>query len=94
MVLFGWVYIQVTPYRDHADPRGQRRRRDRPFNGAVWVTMPVASVIARNDLLDMVVWSVVALLVQIAVYVAARVIMPGIVSTFPTTARRRRCCSR
>lgn len=85
MVLFGWVYIQVTPYREITLIRDGNVAAAIAFSGAVLgYAMPVASVIAHSvSLLDMVVWSVVALLVQIAVYVAARIIMPGIVSDIP-----------
>ena len=41
MVLFSWVYIQVTPYRDALIRGGSIAAAIAAFSGAVWVTMPI-----------------------------------------------------
>lgn len=78
--IFVAVYVRVTPYSEFALIGAGNVAAAISLGGAVaGFAMPLASVIAHSvGWLDMIVWGIVAMVVQILVYVAARVVMPTI----------------
>ena len=77
---FLWVYMKVTPWDEFRLIGAGNAAAAISLAGAViGFVMPLASVIAHSaGWLDMIVWGVIALLVQVLVYVVARVVVPGL----------------
>jgi putative membrane protein len=78
--IFVAVYVRVTPYSEFALIAAGNVAAAISLGGAViGFAMPLASVIAHSvGWLDMIVWGLVALIVQVLVYVGARAVMPTI----------------
>lgn len=78
--IFVAIYVRVTPYSEFALIGSGNVAAAISLGGAViGFAMPLASVIAHSvGWFDMIVWGIVALVVQILVYVAARMAMPAI----------------
>ena len=74
LVLYTWI----TPYREAAlIPAGNRAAAISMTGAGLGFVVPLASTIAHSlNLLDMVVWGVVAMVVQLAIYGVARVVVP------------------
>ena len=77
-VIFLMVYMRVTPYREWALIRAGNNAAAVSLSGAaLGFILPLASAITHSvSWLDMVVWSVVAMIVQLATYLVARVLKP------------------
>ena len=75
------LYTWVTPYREAALIATGNRAAAITLGGAgLGFVLPLASAIAHSvDLLDMVMWGVVALIVQLLVYALARLLAPQLV---------------
>jgi len=80
VALFLAVYVRVTPYRELALIRAGNTAAAASLSGALLgFVAPLASAVAHSvNLADMAIWGAIALLVQIASYGAARVLLPGI----------------
>jgi putative membrane protein len=79
LLVFCGIYLVVTPYNELALIRDEGKTAPAiSFAGAVLgFTMPMASAISHSvSLVDMVIWSVVAMLVQILTFVMIRVSFP------------------
>lgn len=76
--LFLLIYTAVTPYREWELIRQGNDAAAISLSGAaLGFVLPLASVIVNSlNLLDMVVWSVVAMLVQLGTFFIARLIKP------------------
>lgn len=85
LALFLRVYVTVTPYREFALIREGNLAAAISLAGTiVGFALPVADVIRNSkDLVDLAVWSVVACLVQLLVYLAARLTMPHLAQDIP-----------
>ncbi len=85
VVLYLAIYVRVTPYREFALVREGNAAAAASVSGSLlgFVLPLAAAVIQSVNALDMAVWAVVALLVQIAVYLAVRALMPGVVRHIP-----------
>lgn len=72
------IYTRVTPYREWALIRAGNNAAAVSLSGAgLGFVLPLASTIAHSvSWLDMVVWGVVAMVVQLATYLLARVLKP------------------
>ena len=72
------IYLYVTPYDEIRLIRNNNVAAAVSLSGAVLgFAMPIANVIAHSDtLLDLLVWSVIAGLVQLAAWLVARVALP------------------
>lgn len=70
VVLFMVLYIVVTPQRELALIRAGNRAAALSLGGAILgFAIPLSmSIVQSHDLLDMVIWSCVALVVQLAVF--------------------------
>ncbi|MGE0717743.1 MAG: DUF350 domain-containing protein [Alphaproteobacteria bacterium] len=78
--VFLLVYTLVTPHREWSLIRAGNTAAAISLAGAsVGFAIPFASVIVQSlNLLDMAIWAGVVLVVQIAAYLVARVLMPGL----------------
>ena len=79
------VYVRLTPYAEFALIREGNLAAAVSLSGALLgFAVPVASVIRNTrSLLDLAVWAVVACLVQLAAYVAARLTLPHLAQDIP-----------
>ncbi|NVN90841.1 MAG: DUF350 domain-containing protein [Desulfuromonadales bacterium] len=75
-VLFSAVYIRVTPFAEFRLIREGKVAPAISFSGALLgFVIPLASAIANSvSFMDMVVWALVALVVQILVFVTLRLV--------------------
>lgn len=76
------LYTWVTPYREAALIAVGNRAAAISLSGAgIGFVLPLASAITHSvDLIDMVMWGVVALVVQLLVYALARLLAPQLVA--------------
>jgi putative membrane protein len=85
LLLFVLAYISITPYREIALIRQGNAAAAASLSGAVLgFVLPLASAIAHSvSLLDMAVWGLIALIIQLLVYLAARLLLPDLARTIP-----------
>ena len=85
LVVFAKLYEKVTPYREYALIAGGNKAAACSFCGALLgFAIPLASVIAHSaGLLDMAIWGLLALAVQVLTFFAVRCIFPRIVADIP-----------
>jgi putative membrane protein len=76
--LFLTIYTRITPHRELALIREGNVAATVAMNGGLLgFVIPLASVIAHSaTLVDLVVWGVIAMLVQLGGFLAARLLMP------------------
>lgn len=74
------LYVNLTPHREIALIRGGNNAAAVALiGGLLGFIAPLASVIAHSaGLLDLIVWGLVALVVQLGGFVAARLLLPGL----------------
>lgn len=72
------IYTWVTPYHELAlINQGNIAAAVSLSGAALGFVVPLASVIVHSlSVVDMLVWSIVAMLVQLALYLVARLVMP------------------
>lgn len=80
LVLFATIYIHLTPHREFSLIRAGNTAAAIGFAGAVLgYSIPLASAIAHSvSFVDMVIWAMVALAVQVVVIGIVRVLMPNV----------------
>ena len=85
LVAFVAIYIRVTPYREIALIREGNMAAAFSLSGSILgFVIPLTSAIRHSvSLGDMAIWGLIALLVQIAAFIVARVIFPSIVTDIP-----------
>jgi putative membrane protein len=85
VVVYLAVYVRVTPYREFALIRNGNAAAAASVSGSLLgFVLPLASAVMHSvNPLDMALWAVVALVVQIVVYLVMRALMPGIVRHIP-----------
>ncbi len=76
--LFLWIYVLITPWREFALIRAGNPAAAVALIGALFgFCLPLANTIAHSvSLTDLVLWSLVALVVQVGVHVAMRLLLP------------------
>ena len=76
--LFLWIYVLITPWREFSLIRGGNSSAAVALIGALLgFCLPLANTIAHSvSLTDLVLWSLVALVVQVGVHVAMRLLLP------------------
>jgi putative membrane protein len=76
--LFLWIYVLITPWREFALIRAGNASAAVALIGALLgFCLPLANTIAHAvSLTDLVLWSLVALVVQVAVHVVMRMLLP------------------
>ena len=78
--LFLWVYALITPWREYRLIRAGDSAAAIALVGALLgFCLPLANTIAHSvSLTDVVLWSLVALVVQVAVHIAMRLLLPAL----------------
>jgi putative membrane protein len=78
--LFVFIYIRITPYREIALIRAGNVAAAASLGGSIiGFVLPVASSIENSvSLIDMLLWSVVSLVVQLLAFLIARAMVPAI----------------
>jgi putative membrane protein len=78
--LFLWIYVLITPWREFALIRAGNSASATALVGALLgFSLPLANTIAHSvSLTDVVLWALVALVVQVLVHVAMRLMLPGL----------------
>lgn len=85
IAVFVAIYVQVTPYAELALVREGNVAAAVSLGGTlVGLALPVANVVRNSHaLLDVAVWGVVACLVQLLAYAAARLAIPKLARDIP-----------
>jgi putative membrane protein len=78
--LFLWIYALITPWREYRLIRAGNSAAAIALIGALLgFCLPLANTIAHSvSLTDVVLWSLVALAVQVAVHIAMRLLLPDL----------------
>lgn len=81
LVLFCCIYLWVTPYPELRLVQGGKTAPAISFGGAVLgFVLPLASAIAHSvSFMDMTLWALVALVVQVLVFLVLRATLSGMV---------------
>ena len=79
------IYVRVTPYREFALVREGNVASAVSLSGTlIGFALPVANVIRNTRSLgDLALWAIVACLVQLAAYLAARITLPHLSKDIP-----------
>ena len=83
--LFVAIYIRVTPYREMALIREGNMAASFSLSGALLgFIVPLAAAVQQSvNLVDMAIWGLIAMLVQIAAFVAVKLLIPSITQDIP-----------
>jgi putative membrane protein len=78
LAVFVWVYDRITPYRELELIRNGNTAAAIAYAGAIiGLALPLASAVAHSvNPVDMVIWGVLALAVQVLVYFLVRRLVP------------------
>ncbi|MFO1420780.1 MAG: DUF350 domain-containing protein [Candidatus Competibacteraceae bacterium] len=85
LVLFLLAYIFITPYREITLIREGNAAAAASLSGALLgFVLPLASAIAHSvSLPDMAIWGLIALVIQLLVYLAGRLLLPDLARDIP-----------
>lgn len=85
LVVFAFIYSHVTPYREFTLIAAGNDAAAYSLAGAlVGFALPLASAVSHSvGLGDMLIWGLIALLVQILTFLVVRLIFPKIVADIP-----------
>ena len=85
LAVFIALYLRITPYREIALIRENNMAAAFSFSGTlIGMVIPLANVVEHSvNPVDMVIWGFIALLVQLIVFVIARISFPKIVVDIP-----------
>ena len=85
LLLFLAAYVFITPYREIALIREGNTAAAASLGGALLgFVLPLASTIAHSvSLIDMAIWGLIALVIQLLVYLGARLLLPGLERAIP-----------
>jgi len=83
--LYVAIYIRVTPYREIALIRAGNMAAAYSLSGAViGFVIPLASAVEHSvGLVDMAIWGLIAMLIQLGAYVAVKLCIPAIGRDIP-----------
>ncbi|MFO1157991.1 MAG: DUF350 domain-containing protein [Reyranellaceae bacterium] len=78
--LFLWIYVLITPWPEFRLIRAGNSAAATALVGALLgFCLPLANTIAHSvSLTDVVLWALVALVVQVIVHIAMRLVLPGL----------------
>ena len=84
-VLFAILYALITPYHELSLIREGNTAAACSYSGALLgFTIPLASAVTHSvGLLDMIIWGIIALIVQVATFFIVMLIFPSIVQDIP-----------
>ena len=85
LAVFMAIYLRITPYREIKLIREGNSAAAFSLSGTIiGMVLPLASALEFSvGLIDLAVWATIALVVQILVFVIARVALPNIVQDIP-----------
>jgi putative membrane protein len=85
LAMFLFIYVRITPYREIQLIREGNVAAAISLSGAtLGFAIPLAQSAAQSgNLLDMLMWSGIAMVVQLLAYITARLIIPGIARDIP-----------
>ena len=85
LAVFMAIYLRITPYREIKLIREGNIAAAFSLSGTIiGMVLPLASALEFSvGLIDLAVWATIALVVQILVFVIARVALPNIVNDIP-----------
>lgn len=85
LVIYAKVYEKVTPYREFDLISNGNTAAACSYGGSLLgFTIPLASAITHSPgLFDMMLWGLIALIVQILTFLVVRLIFPAIVADIP-----------
>ena len=80
LYLFVWLYIRVTPWAEMALIRAGNRAAAFSLSGAILgVIIPLSAAVKYSvNIVDMVIWGMVALLVQIVAFIVVKLLVPTV----------------
>lgn len=83
--MFLAIYVRVTPYREFALIREGNMAAAFSLSGALLgFIVPLAAAVEHSvGVVDMMIWGVIALFVQLAAFVAAKLVIPSITEDIP-----------
>ena len=83
--LFVAIYVRVTPYREVALIREGNMAAACSLSGSLMgFVIPLAAAVEHSvSLVDMAIWGLIAMLVQLAAYVAVKLMIPTIARDIP-----------
>jgi putative membrane protein len=86
LALFLFLYVKITPYHEIQLIRDGNTAAAISLSGAtLGFAIPLAQSAAQSgNLLDMLMWSAIAMVVQLLVYATVRLIIPGISRDIPS----------
>ncbi len=89
LIIFAEIYSRVTPYKEFQLIGDGNVAAACSMGGALLgFAIPLASVIAHSaGLIDMILWGIIALLVQLGTFMVVKKIFPTIVSDIPANQR-------
>ncbi len=85
LVIFALVYVMVTPYREFRLISEGNMAAAYSYSGALLgFAIPLASAITHSvGLIDMIIWGIIALIVQIVTFLVVKLIFPAIAIDIP-----------
>ncbi len=83
--MFVAIYVRVTPYREFSLIREGNMAASFSLSGSILgFVVPLAAAIQHSvNLLDMAIWGLFALVVQVVAFVAVKMVMPSITQDIP-----------
>jgi putative membrane protein len=85
LAIFIALYVRITPYREFALIREGNMAASFSLSGSVLgFVIPLSSAIQHSvSLVDMALWGLIAMLVQIAAFVGVKLLLPSITQDIP-----------
>ena len=85
LAVFIALYVRVTPYREFALIREGNMAASFSLSGSILgFVIPLSSAVQHSvSLVDMAIWGLIAMLVQIAAFVAVKLMLPSITQDIP-----------
>jgi putative membrane protein len=85
LALFIAIYVRITPYREIALIREGNMAASFSLSGAILgFVIPLAAAVQHSaNLVDMLIWGVIALAVQVAAFVAVKLTIPSVTRDVP-----------
>lgn len=86
LAVFVILYLRVTPYREIQLIREGNMAASFSLSGSiVGFIVPLAAAVQHSvNLVDMAIWGLIAMLVQIAAFVVAKLLIPSITDDIPS----------
>ena len=85
LAIFSAIYIRVTPYREIALIREGNMAASFSLSGSILgFVIPLSAAVQHSvSLVDMAIWGVIAMLVQIAAFVVVKMLIPSVTQDIP-----------